>query len=514
MSLFKSALTVSFFTLLSRIFGMIRDVLIASALGTTALADAFFVALRFPNLFRQFSAEGAFTAAFVPLYASKLDQSDEKARHFAQNIQSLMLIILILFTIMVLIFMPQIMTVLAPGFTKDPEKFAHSVNLSRIVFPYLIFISLVALYGGILNSANKFAIAAAAPIFLNLIMIAPLLIFHHNTQDAAYFLSYSVIIAGIAQLLWMIIFSYKYKVFIKLTKPKIDKDSKLLFKRMIPGIIGSSITQINLLINTTIATLIPGAISYLSYADRLSQLPLALIGTSLGIALLPALSRFIKNKDEYEANKIQNSAFNLAMFFTLPAAFALIALSYPLINLLFQRGSFHIGDTIATSQALCAFAIGLPAFVLIKIFAPGFHARGNTKTPVKIGLICVFVNFIIAVGFIQYIGYISLAIATSASSWLNAILLGIVLWRNNHLKLSKDTITKSLKSFCAALLMGFILYITYQNISNIFLSTILIKKVIIMGFLCFFGLGAYLGLCYLSGNLDIKLLRNIVKKQK
>jgi putative peptidoglycan lipid II flippase len=297
MSLFKSAFTVGSFTLCSRILGYIRDILIAATLGATYTADAFFVAFRLPNFFRTLSAEGAFNAAFVPLFAGKLELEGKKnAFTFASHVLSFMAAILLVLTIVMQIFMPAVMYILAPGFIDQPEKFDLAVHFGRIVFPYLLFISLMSLLSGILNSLGKFAAAAAAPIWLNLCSIFALTVLAKYTTNPAVVLSWAVVTSGLIQLVWVVVIAYKNGIFLHISIPKMDNDVKTLLKRMVPGIIGGGVTQINLWINTVIATTVAGAVSYLYYADRLVQFPLAIIGTAMGTALLPTLSKQIRGK--------------------------------------------------------------------------------------------------------------------------------------------------------------------------------------------------------------------------
>ncbi|MDB2415232.1 murein biosynthesis integral membrane protein MurJ, partial [Rickettsiales bacterium] len=427
MSLMKSAFTVGSFTLISRIFGYIRDILIASHLGAGFLADAFFVAFRLPNLFRQLSAEGAFSNAFIPMFAGKLEKEGQKhALEFAGHILSLMLIILSALTIFMILFMPAIMHVLAPGFVDNPEQFATIVQFGRIIFVYIIFISVSALLGGILNSMGRFAAFASVPIIFNVILILTLIFHGGITQNAAISLIWGVVIAGIFQLSWMMIFMIRANVRLKLKKPKIYDDVKTLMRRMVPGLIGGGVTQANLWINTIIATFMPGAVSYLYYADRLVQFPLAIIGTAIGTALLPLLSKQIKSGGA-DAIKTQNQALSAVLLLSIPAAFALITISEPLIRIMFERGQFSALETTATAKALMAYSLGLPAFMLIKIFAPNFFARGDTKTPLKIAIICLFANVILSISLMQIIGHVGMAIATSLSSWLNASLLIFIL---------------------------------------------------------------------------------------
>ncbi len=420
MSLLKSAAVVGIFTTISRIFGYIRDMFLASFLGATPLADSFFVAWRFPNFFRQLSAEGALNNAFVPLFSGKLvASSKEEALKFASDVYSWLFFILSIFTILIVIFMPQIMPLLAYGFAKDSEQMKTAILLGRIMFPYLILISMVTLLGGVLQSIGKFAISSLVPIVLNVLMILSLLL----PTTPAYALSYGVVFSGIIQLYIMIYALKKAGIKVSLSRPKKSLDLKILFSRMIPGIIGGCVQQIDSWINTIIATTISGAVSYLYYSDRIVQFPLALTGTALGMALLPTMSKFIKAQQHKEALDIQNRALEAAIFFTLPASIGLFMLAHNFVSIMFEHGAFTSQDSLATARALQVSALGLPAFVMVKIFLPSFFANGDTRTPVIRALICLVSDVVFALTLLPILGYISLALATTLTSWLNLLLL-------------------------------------------------------------------------------------------
>jgi putative peptidoglycan lipid II flippase len=429
MSLLKSAATVSILTLVSRIFGYIRDIFIASILGAGMLADTFLVAYRLPNFFRQLSAEGAVNNAFVPLFSSKMvAEGKDKASVFASQVFSWLFVILSLLTIVMVIFMPYVMSVLAYGYADQPEKMALVVTFGRIVFPYLLLISMVSLLAGMLQSVGKFAVAAAAPVILNICMVSAILIGGYLTKIPAHILCFGVVAAGICQLVWVWCAVRKAQIHLKFCRLTPTEDIKLLFKRMVPGIIGGGVTQLNLWVNTIVATNIAGAVAYLYYADRIVQFPLALIGTAMGVALLPTLSRALKANQIGEAVELQNRALEISLLLAIPAAVGLYAIAGHLIQGMFQRGAFSNTETIATAAALKIYAIGLPAFVLIKIFLPSYFAAGDTKTPVKIGLVCLGLNALLSITLVQIWGHRGLAAATTASSWLNAaLLIGILM---------------------------------------------------------------------------------------
>lgn len=461
MSLFKSASTIAFYTMISRVLGFARDISIAALLGTSALADAFFVAFRLPNFFRTLFAEGAFSAAFVPLFSGiNAKQGKEKALAFAEAMFGLMLWVLLLFTIVMQVIMPFAMLGLAPGFAKDPAQFDLAVYLTRITFPYLLFISLVSLLGGVLNSFSKFAAAAAAPIFLNLTLILVPLVLDKYTETPAHSLAWSVAIAGVVQFLWLYYNCVRQGVWFKPRLPQLSPEVKTALKRMLPGIVAAGAVQINLWVSTLIATLVPNTVSTLYYADRINQLPLAIIGVALGTAILPLLSRQWQEGKAEEANVTLNQALFLALFFTLPAATGFLGIAYPIMATLFERGAFTAADSFAAAQPLIVYGFGLPAFVLIKVLVPGFFAAENTKTPVKIATFCIAINLPLTWVFVHHFPAIGLnsaagiAAATSLTAWVNATVLYVLLKRRGQIRLLPQTRRNILFSLLIALVMG------------------------------------------------------------
>jgi len=438
LALIKAIATVGGMTLISRVLGFVRDVAVAWVLGAGWMADVFFVAFKLPNLFRRLFAEGAFNLAFVPIFAGKLEtEADENgptgARTFAAQAQSGLLAILLLFTLAVELAMPWVVAAIAPGFVDEPEKYALAVELVRITFPYLVFISLVSLLAGILNSLGKFAAAAAAPILLNLTLIAAVFALPPLLPTPAHALSWGVAAAGAVQLGWLMWHAARAGWLPRLTRPKLTEDVKRLLKRIAPVAVGAGIYQISLLIDTVIASLLAsGSISYLFYADRLVQLPLGVVGVAVGTALLPTLSRQIKAGEAQAALDSQNRALEFAFLLTLPAAAALFAISDTVVGVLFERGAFTAEATAKTALALMVFSLGLPAFVMVKAFAPGYFAREDMSTPVKIGALCVAVNAGVAIALMGPLAHVGLAVATVVSQWLNAGLLGWGLYRRGQ----------------------------------------------------------------------------------
>jgi len=422
MNLIASTSTFSFFTLISRILGYVRDILIAIFLGTGLFADAFFVAFRLPNTFRRLFAEGAFNAAFIPSYASELAQHKEQANNFARNIFNLLFFILLFFVLMAEIFMPQLIYLIAPGFYKDPQKLELAVDLSRITFPFLFFICLASFFAAILNSYNKFAVAAAAPIILNLILIGSLFLSQRLNISDVTTLSYAVSFAGLLQLLILLFFVRKNFKPILTLKIKIDAKIKFFFRKLLPSIFSSGVTQINILVGTIIASFQAGAVSYLYYADRVYQINLAVAGIAVGTVMLPELSKHVKNNSSEQIADLQNRALELCLFLSIPAATALILASEEVITSLFGYGSFNNVSVINTAIALTFFAFGVPAFSILKIFSNFFFARNDTKTPFYLSVVSVTLNIIISVSFFSRFGFVIIPIATSISSWINVFM--------------------------------------------------------------------------------------------
>jgi len=441
--LYRSFATVGGLTMVSRVFGFARDILIASALGSGAIADAFFVAFRFPNLFRRLFAEGAFNSAFVPLFAKRLSaEGQAEATKFANEAMSVLLFTLLGFSAVCMLAMPWLMFILAPGFAADPSKFDLAVLLTQISFPYLLFISLVALLSGVLNSMHRYWVAAAAPILLNAVLMASIILailLGYSGQPAAgILLSIGVFVAGIVQFIMLWVAVRRAGLRLTIRRPRLTPAVKRLIRLGIPGVISGGITQINIVVGTIIASIQAGAVSYLYYADRLYQLPLGIVGVAIGVVLLPDLSRHLAAGDRRSAMDSQNRSMEFGLLLTLPAAVALAVAAEPIIQVLFERGAFTAADTAATAPALAAFALGLPGFVLIKIFQPAFFARENTVTPMRAAGVNMIVNVLGSLGLfflfdrLGYYPHVGIALATSIAGWLNALSLWWALRRTGH----------------------------------------------------------------------------------
>ena len=431
MALLRSIATVGGFTLMSRVLGFARDILIANFLGAGMVADAFFVAFRFPNLLRRLFAEGAFSAAFVPIFSGLLEsEGRESAKAFADQAFAVLALVLAVFVALVEIAMPWAMYGLAPGFDAVPGKMELATGLSRIAFPYLFFISLVSLQSGVLNSLGRFAAAAAAPVLLNLTLITALLGLTPLVETAGHALAWGVAAAGLVQFVWLVYHCRRHGLPVVLVRPRLSPKVRLLGRRILPVVFGASLYQINLLIGTILASLVAdGAVSFLYYADRVVQLPLGVVGVAVGTALLPTLSRQIKAGDGAAAAHSMNRGLEFALLLTLPAAVALVVIPGPVISVLFERGAFTAADGAALAAALAAFASGLPAYVLVKVLAPGFFAREDTVTPVRIAAVAMLANVVLNLILMQFYAHVGIALGAALSAWLNAGLLGWFLWR-------------------------------------------------------------------------------------
>lgn len=435
--LFRSTMVVSSMTMLSRILGLVRDVVLLAVFGAGGLMDAFLVAFKIPNFLRRLFAEGAFSQAFVPVL------SEYKEKYSLQQVQILvsrtsgaLLLVLSMLTVLVILIAPWVVTLFAPGFAEQPDKFAITAELLRLTFPYLLFISMTAFASGILQSYGRFAAPAFAPVLLNLCMIGGALIFAPMFDTPIMALGYAVAIAGLLQFLIQLPQLWQQKL---LVAPKVDfkhEGVRRILKLMLPAIFGVSVTQINLLLNTVFASLmIGGSVSWLYAAERMSELPLGLIGVAIGTVILPSLSKSEAQKDDVSFKKTIDWAARLIILVGVPASAALFILADVLMQALFLRGEFTLRDSQMSALALRSMAGGILGFMLIKIFAPAFFARQDTKTPVKIGIISVFANMIFSVVFIGIFYFLEmplhggLALATTGAAFVNAGLLYYFLYQ-------------------------------------------------------------------------------------
>ncbi|RZI47652.1 murein biosynthesis integral membrane protein MurJ [Rickettsiales endosymbiont of Peranema trichophorum] len=498
--LIKHTATVSFITLISRILGYIRDVIVAATLGAGLYNDLLIVALRTPNLFRSIFGEGAFSASFVPIYSSILCTNGQKAaQNFARLSQTILCIAILIFCTLLYISMPVFVKITVPGFT-DPKVIELAITLSRITTPYLAMISLVALYGSVLNSHNKYFAFAAAPIILNISMII-IATQSVSKEEQVFALSQGILIAGVFEMLWMLYFLKRNGLLFFFCSLKVTNEVRALMRRMIPGLIGAGVTQINIVINSTIASFIPHAMSYLYYADRIYQLPLGLLGTAVGVVILPVLSKAFKLTNMREAMAIQNRAIELLLALSIPASAALFVLSFEIIRVLFEYGSFTRIATTQTAVALQALSIGLPASILIKVFVSSFHASTDTKTPVKIAGLCIVSNAMFSLLLMHTYQQAGIAFAGTISAWLNLVCLYYKLQKSGYFKFDVSMVRKILKYVLNTIVMVSVMLLTKTMLKthNIYLQ---------LTILCGLGGVSYVTMCCITGVVTVKDLKN------
>ena len=426
--LLKSTAIVSLMTFVSRISGLIRDVVMANILGPGALADAFFVAFRIPNFLRRIFAEGAFSQAFVPVFSELTVRNTHEAKQFVNASAGILALSTLALSILGIIFAPAIVSVFAPGFIDDHEKFSVTVNSLRIMFPYLFFISLVAMSAGVLNTVNRFAVPAVTPVLLNICLILAMWFLLPILDNAAQALAVGVLIAGFVQLIFQFPSLIKEGYFPIPTIDRNNKSVKKVFGLMLPAIFSVSVAQVNMLVNTFLASfLVTGSVSWLYFSDRLMEFPVGVFGIALATVVLPSLSKENTTGTKESFSMMLDWALRWVIVIAVPATFALYLLSIPLLTTIFQYNAFTVDDVYMSSLALKAFAVGVCGFIFIKVLAPGYFARQDTKTPMQIGVIAVVVNVILSIILVKTMQHTGLALSISIAAWVNAILLYAVL---------------------------------------------------------------------------------------
>jgi putative peptidoglycan lipid II flippase len=507
MSLGRSVFTVGSFTLLSRIVGFVRDIVLSAVLGSGPIADAFIVAFRLPNFFRRLFAEGAFSAAFVPLFAGELQgEGRPAALVFARQAHACLLMILVPFSAIMMLAMPGVIWLLAPGFTDDKAVFDQAVAFGRITFPYLVFISLASLYGGVLNGIDRFAEVAFTPVLLNVTLIGCVLFLTPALPDAGYSASIGVALAGFLQWLWLLFSCWRDGVGMKLVRPRLTEKVRRLVKLATPVAIGGGAQQVATMLDVVWASLLPaGSIAALYYADRIAQLPLGVIGIAVGTALLPLLARQLRAGANEAAMANQNRAIEFGLLFSLPATAALWILAEPMIRVLFEHGKFGPDDTVRTAGALGAYAAGLPAFMLVKALTPGFFARHDTRTPLYIALVAIVLNIALNAAFIfgTNLAQVGIALASSLSGWVNALLLAAMLLSRGHWlpdpRLNQRTWRMALATLgMSAAIVGLLLALRPALARPDLTGVAALLGVCALGGLIYGGLGAALGVVRLS----------------
>src|SRR5210317_1939667 len=494
-------------TIISRVLGFVRDTIIARFFGVSIATDAFFVAFKLPNMLRRITAEGAFTQAFIPTVSDYRNKTKEQFHQFLNKIVTLLSLILLGITILGIFASPWLIYISAPGFESESYQFNLASNLLKITFPYILFISLVAMFGGILNSFGKFAAPAFSPVFLNLSFIIAAFYFRDLFDEPVIVLAWAVFFGGVIQLI------FQYPFIRKLGwNPKFDLDLKdrgiwQVIKLMGPAIIGVSITQISLLINTIFASFLEkGSVSWLYYADRLMEFPAGVLGVALSTIFLPALSLSFASKKHKEFTGLLNWSMRLGIFLSIPSAIAIAVLSIPLLSTLFLYGKFNYLDLMMTHKALMAYSFGLIGLIMIKVFAPIFYSQKNIKTPVRIGIITLFVTQAMNLILIPYFEHVGLALAISIGATFNAAMLFLAIKKMNDFKIESTTFIFLMKVILSASMMGVILYLInpdfqYWITINFFSRLILLLALVALGAVVF------LSLLFLQG-VKLKNLRN------
>jgi len=514
MKLYRGFATVGSITILSRVLGFVRDVLIAAVLGTSSVADAFFVAFRVPNMFRRLFAEGAFDAAFIPLFAKRLHaEGPPAAQAFAGQALAGLTLVLVVFTVLAEIAMPWLMLLLAPGFASDAAKFDLAVMLARIALPYLVFMSLVALHSGVLNALGRFAIAALAPTLLNVVLIIVLLAlvaFRSGQTTAGIALAWAITASGVLQVIVVALAVARIGMRVPIERPHLTPDMRRLMTLSAPGVIAGGMAQLTMVISTIIATLQDRVVSWLYYADRIFQLPLGVIGVAIGVVLLPDLSHKLRSGDHDAVLASENRALEFALLLTMPAAIALFIASGPIMCVLFERGAFTAADTQATAAMLSALALGLPAYVMIKVLHPSYFAREDTKTPMIYAGVAMASTAILSFGLFLAVGATGIAIASMLSGWINVGLLIATLKRREGFR-PDQTFRRRFAGICmASAVMGAVVFALVKLLDPWFapasgLPTQAAALITLVGI----GLLVYLGTAELLGAAKLK---NIIKE--
>lgn len=519
MKLVKAMTTVAGYSLASRVTGMVRDILTAAVMGAGPLADAFFVALKLPNMFRRIAAEGAFSVSFIPLYSKTLEnEGEDSAANFAGRTFSVMTIILSIFTVLMMVLMPWVIHLIAPGFDNEGgERYQPAVEMTRITFPYLMLMALTSLFGGMLNAHHKFGPFAAAPIIFNVFNITAIIVAERYFPDVAkavpYGLAWAVSLSGVAQLVMMAWFARKYQIKFNWQSIVPDEKVRRMFKLMGPGILGAGVLQINIFIDTLFASMAgTGAVSYLYYADRLNQLPLGVIGLAVGSALLPLLSRAVSSSDINEAKDLFNRSLEHTYLVALPTSVALLVAPLPFVALLFGRGEFTIDDVNTTSMVLMGYALGLPAYIACKVFATVFWARHDTSTPVKISIATSLLNIVLCICFIKPLGVSGIALATGLSGWLQLYLYSRVL-KGDEVGSYDERFTsifhKIMLSTCA---MAVVLSVCSYVFHDWFLGS-LPQKLVAVAILVGLGSLTYACAVIYSGVIKFADIKNLLKRK-
>ena len=489
----RGFLTVGGWTMASRVLGLVRDQLLAAYLGAGPAQDAFQVAARLPNMFRRLFGEGAFNAAFVPLFSALLArEGTEVARRFAREALGVLLFWLLGLTILGEIFMPQVMWVIGSGLSRHPATFDLAVRLSRLTFPYLMLICAAALVSGVLNGVDRFGTAAAAYVAFNVVGIACIVWLSPHMPSVAYAGAVGFTLAGIAQLSILLVAARRAGMGLGVPRPRLTPRIRELMARMVPGLIGSGIGQLNLTVDTVIATWLPtGSLGLMYFADRLNQLPLGVLGNAAGTTMLPLLTRQLQTGQDEAAAATQNRALEYGLILTLPAALALASLSVPLMATLFGHGAFTARDAALSAQSLCGYALGLPFFVLVKVLSPAFFARGDTATPVRIGLATLAVNLALNLALMRPLAHVGPPLASSLAAIINTAVLFALLRRRGWITPTRRLLSRLARMLLSAALMAAILFAAQRLLPRPIQSMAGAQRIAALAALIVLGMSSY-----------------------
>ena len=513
MNLVKATGTIGGLTLVSRIAGFGREMLMSRVMGASDAADAFLVSFRLPNTFRRLFGEGAFSAGFVPLFSQRLhgEGGEADARQFSEEVLAVFLPTLILFTLVFQVIMGPFVALLS-GY--EGEKLVLATWLTRITFPYLILISLVSLFSGVLNSLTRFTAAAFAPALLNLAMLSALIFVPVGGKTTAYALAFAVTVGGVIQLALLMIATKRAGISLKLRKPKITPAVRQFTRVVVPATLGAGVYQVSAFIDTFfLGRLGTGAMSYFNYADRLNQLPLGVIGAALGTAILPQVSKHVGANEPGKAARVQGQAAELAMLLCLPAALALSAAAHPLVLALFQGGNFTPQDAAISATVLSIIVLGLPAYVLVKVLTPGFYSRQDTATPVKTAAFVLVANIALNFALIPPFGIAGLAAAMAIASWLNCVILYVILHRRGHFRIEGWLASRIARQFVAGLAMVAALLLIRHGLAGWFGGSVFHR---IAGLIAVVGGGmlVYFPLVWILGGTDRQELMLLFKRKR
>ena len=524
MSLLKNVGTIGGLTMVSRVAGMAREMIFARVLGANAVTDAWFQAFIIPNVFRRLFAEGAFSAAFVPMFSKRLNGSGEgkdgleEAKSFSHDVLSVFLPVLIALVALFLLAMPGVIWLLSEK-PVEPEQFALSVDFARIMFPYILLVSLVTLFTGMLNSVSRFAPGASFPIILNLVLIAALLLGERaigngaSVEQVAYGIAWAVTGAGVMQLAWLYIWMRVEGFRPRLLWPRLTPEVKRLGIIALPAAIGGGAYQINTLVQLYFLNqLADGSVSYMNYADRLNQLPLGIIGIALSTAILPTLSKFVGSKNREGADRIQSDAIELSMLLTIPAAVALAICATPFVTMIFQGGRFDLADAAITGSVLAILVMGLPAYVLVKVLVPNFYARADTKTPVYAAFISLAVFVTLNLLLLDRYGVVGVAFASVIGAWINVAFLYVVLIKRDYFTASSALLLRIARQLLAAVAMGAALWFA-RDLLEPYYSAGLAARLFALLALVLCSAIVYFGVAFAVGAIDRQRIATLTTKK-